>query len=87
MSNVCQDQKSFNQAFENAVDNYGKDKCQSTGCKVTLAIITIVMLIFYIWAVLLALRVKDPEHRVLHIIFALMAGPIYVLAYYGAGLR
>jgi hypothetical protein len=40
------------------------------------------MLVFYLWALLLAMRVTDPQHRVLHIIFALLTGPLYVLSFY-----
>jgi hypothetical protein len=40
------------------------------------------MLVFYLWALLLAMRVTDPQHRVLHIILALLTGPLYVLSFY-----
>jgi hypothetical protein len=40
------------------------------------------MLTFYFWALLLAMKVSDPQQRVLHVIFALFTGPLYVLAYY-----
>lgn len=87
MSNVCQDQQTFNKAFKKAVDDYDKEECTTTRCKVSMIVFVIVMLIFYIWAVILAMRIKDPEHRVLHLIFALSTGPIYVLAYYAAGVQ
>ena len=82
---VCQDQQTFNKAFKQAIDDYGKDECTTTQCKVTMTVFVIIMLLFYIWAVILAMRVRDPEHRLLHIIFALGTGPIYVLSYYASG--
>lgn len=81
-SNVCVDQSTYNAAFRKAVDEYQKDQCSSSSCKTTIMVISLFMLIFYIWAFLLAIQVKDKEHRVLHIVFALTTGPIYVLSHY-----
>ena len=39
-------------------------------------------LIVCLWAVFLALKVSDKEHRILHVSLALALGPFYVLSYY-----
>ncbi|MEI7489267.1 MAG: hypothetical protein WCJ72_18010 [Chryseobacterium sp.] len=80
MDNVCADQKTFNKAVRNAVRHLDDDdnvKNQSSKL-----IVALIMLTFYFWAILLAMRVTDPQHRVLHVVFALCTGPLYVLAYY-----
>ena len=81
MDNVCTDQKTFNKAVRNAInhlddDEYGKKN------HVARFIITLIMLTLYLWALLLAMKVTDPQQRVVHIIFALCTGPLYVLSYY-----
>jgi uncharacterized membrane protein (DUF106 family) len=95
MSELCSNQDSYNQAFKKALNKYKKDedikkglRCDEndTGCKVGMIIIFIIMIIFYLWAVILALKVSDPEHRTLHVLFALATGPLYVLAYYASTL-
>jgi len=45
-------------------------------------IVSLIMISFYIWALILALKVSDKEHRVLHVTLALLTGPLYVLSYY-----
>ena len=80
-SNVCNNQKTFNKAVRNAFHHLDDDDNtqQNQAAKV---IVTIIMLVFYLWALLLAMRISDPQHRVLHIVLALLTGPLYVLAYY-----
>jgi hypothetical protein len=85
--NVCSSQNVFNDAFKNAVHNYEKNDCNTTECVVTTVIFTIVMLVFFVWAIMLALRIKNQEQRVLHLLFAITMGPLYVLAYYSSGLE
>ena len=66
-------------------EKYGKkDDCKTTTCKVTMSILSILMLFFSIWAIFLALRVQDKETRILHLIFAIALGPIYVICYYSS---
>lgn len=83
-TNVCADQATYNAAFKKAVIDYEKNQCSSKGCKTSLMIVGLIMLAFYVWAFLLAIQVKDKEHRVLHIVFALTTGPIYILAHYSS---
>ncbi len=91
--NICMDQDSYNQAFKQALNQYKKDekvkyRCSDddTGCKASVVIMSIIMIIFYLWAILLALKVRDSEHRTLHVLFALATGPLYVLSHYASML-
>lgn len=77
-TNVCDDQKTFNRAVKKAL-NHLDDDDQNQTSHLILALIT---LTFYVWALLLALKVEDKQHRVLHVLFALVFGPLYVLAHY-----
>ena len=86
-TNVCTDQATYDAAFQHAVKKYqNTDECTTTRCKTTMAIVYILMLIFCIWAIILAMRVQDKEHRTLHLIFAITMGPIYVICYYSSML-
>lgn len=91
--NLCMNQDSYNEAFKNALDQYKKEqedknKCDEddSSCKLGVLIMFIIMIIFYLWALLLALKVSDPEHRTLHVLFALATGPLYVLSHYSSML-
>ena len=79
--NVCNNQKTFNRAVKKAINHLDddEDEDQNQTSKLFLALIT---LTFYVWALLLALKVEDKQHRVLHVLFALVFGPLYVLAHY-----
>jgi hypothetical protein len=45
-------------------------------------ILAIIYVVFLFWAIILAMKVKDADHRILHIVLAVLASPIYILAYY-----
>ena len=77
---LCSDQKTFNKAVRKAIEHIDDDD-ESNGFGVKL-IASLIMLTFDLWALLLALKVSDKEHRVLHITLALLTGPLYVLSYY-----
>lgn len=79
---LCSDQKTFNKAVRKAIEHIDDDETEkSHGFGVKL-IVSLIMLTFYLWALLLALKVSDKEHRVLHVTVALLTGPLYVLSYY-----
>ena len=82
--NICSDQKSYNKAFRNALNNYNlsETECKTDICRVKNTVLSIIVLVFYLWALLLASKVKDREHRILHFVFAILTGPMYVLSYY-----
>ena len=78
MAGVCETQESFNKAVKTAVNHLDDDGNKNQAAKI---IITLIMLTFYFWALLLAMK-ADEKHRVLHVLFALCTGPLYVLSYY-----
>jgi hypothetical protein len=79
---VCDDQQTFNKAVRNAIQHIDDDDDNKQQNQTAKVIVSVIMLVFYLWALLLAMRVTDPQHRVLHIILALLTGPLYVLSFY-----
>ena len=72
--NVCQNQQTFDKAVHRALI-----KEQS---RINLVAV-ILWLVFLFWAVyLINHSIIEPTRRVEHIFFALIAPPVYVLAYY-----
>lgn len=80
-SDVCQNQTVFNSAVKDALKKIEDDQCNTTGCKTSVVIMYIIILILYIYAIILAMQ-ADKEHRIIHLSMALLLGPLYVLAYY-----
>lgn len=80
-TNVCNDQKTFNKAVKKAINHLDEPDNKNQVANLVMVLIT---LTFYVWALLLALKVQDKQHRLLHVLFALVFGPIYVLAYYAS---
>jgi hypothetical protein len=80
-TNVCNDQKTFNKAVKKAINHLDESDSKNQAANLVMVLIT---LTFYVWALLLALKVQDKQHRLLHVLFALVFGPIYVLAYYAS---
>jgi hypothetical protein len=78
---VCSDQKTFNKAVKKALNNLDDDDEQPKN-QTSRMFMVLITLALYLWAVLLALKVSDPEHRILHVTLALLLGPLYVLSYY-----
>lgn len=71
-------QSDFDVAFRRAVKRMRRTESRMTGAMV---ISTIIWLILIIWAVLLAMQVRK-EDRVLHLVLALVFGPLYIIAHY-----
>jgi len=82
--NVCKDQQTYNKALRKALNNYDnkENECTTDICRTKMTIFTIITMVFYLWAILLASKVNDKEHRILHILLALITGPLYVISYY-----
>ena len=85
MAGVCADQKTFNKAVNNAIEHLGEDDKPKN--RVAQMIMALIMLSLYLWALLLAMRVQDKEHRVLHVTLALLTGPLYILSYYASFIQ
>jgi len=84
---VCKDQKTFSNAFKDAVDSYQKNEYDdmSTTGKVLIIISSFLMLIFVIWAFILSRRTKGD--KVVHMILAIVFAPAYVLSYYITNIK
>ena len=79
--NVCASQAEFNVAFENAIKNREKNIREKKLTPVQIIGVVIYILVI-VWAILLAVRVSSAEMRTMHIVYALVLAPVYVLAYY-----
>ncbi len=77
---VCDNQNEFNDAFRQAV-KYNRKEVQKN-LKPLNAVYAVLYLIFLFWAVSLALKVPHGQRRVMHVMFALIFPPAYVLAHY-----
>ena len=89
VASVCEDQNKFNEAVHKAM-KYAKkmrqeeeDKEEKNGY---MYVYVVLYMIFFIWAVMLALKVESAD-RPLHIALAILMSPIYVLSYYLSGLE
>jgi hypothetical protein len=81
-TDVCQNQDMFNNAVEKAIKNIDNQCQSSSDCRWRMQVIGIIMLIFYIYAIILAMKIQDPDQRLLHIVLAMLTGPLYIIAYY-----
>jgi hypothetical protein len=79
MSGVCDNQKTYNVAFRKALKEYRKDKRPSRTMMITISIIHI---IFIVWAVCLASRIQSGSERTKHLLFSLCFPQLYIIAYY-----
>lgn len=79
---VCNTQNDFNQAFSSAIDYTNQQQAKS-GFGWNVAYI-ILWLICMVWGVLIAMQIPSGPERVEHVLFAIVAGPAYILAHYVA---
>jgi len=77
--NVCGNQDDFNMAVREAAKYTEKQELEKM--KPMIYVYLVLWFIFITWAVMLALKVS-PQDRVIHLVFAIMAPPVYVLASY-----
>lgn len=85
--NVCKDQNTFNDSVGKALDHNNKKKLKKFGDKIKenrsiYALFALLYLVLLLMAVFLAMKVKDDEHRILHLIIALVCPPTYIVGYY-----
>lgn len=78
--NVCNSQDDFNVAFNKAVKQNNKDAMKKAGPWVL--VYSILYLVFFVWALMLAMQVPPGENRIVHLVFAMVFSPVYVLAHY-----
>lgn len=77
---VCNNQDNFNVALQKGLQ-YVQDKNVRNN-RGMIAVSVALWVIFIVWAVMLAMQVPDPNSRRVSLVFALIAGPAYVLAHY-----
>ncbi len=88
---VCDNQDDFNKAFRKAV-KYNNKKANKKAQPWMIAYL-VLWAIFLVWAVMLAMKVAPGPQRVMHLTFAFLFAPAYVLATYlgmlgqGKGMR
>lgn len=77
---VCDNQNDFNVAVKNALKYNVKETEKKM--KPYIYVMLVLGVIFLVWAILLAMQVAPGPGRVVHLVFAMMFSPMYVIAYY-----
>lgn len=80
---VCNNQDDFNQALKQGLKYVAKEEMKKS--KPWVYIWIVILTIFFIWAIMIAMQMPQ-DQRVLHLVLAMVASPIYVLAYYLGGM-
>lgn len=79
---VCNNQNDFNQAVYSAIKYNQEQKLKGKWAVVG----AVVWFCLLFWAVSLSLRYNGPE-KLLHVMFAILFSPIYIISYYVSGKR
>jgi hypothetical protein len=83
MSNICESQDNFNDAFRKAV-KYVDKRNQPDRTMHTFA--ALIYLVFLIWAIVLVCKMQiDKTQKTIHLVLALAFPPLYVISYYVNG--
>jgi len=77
---VCDNQDDFNQALSSGLDYITNKNIDDS--KPWLYVYIVLWCIFFIWAIVLAMKVSGGTERVEHLVFAMLFSPAYVIAYY-----
>ena len=77
---VCSDQDTFNNAVYTALKDLDKEEMDKH--KSWRNVHVIIWMVFFLWAVFLAMKVNNGPEKIEHLLFAMVFSPIYVLAYY-----
>lgn len=77
---VCDNQPDFNIALREAIHNNAKENLRTD--LPWMYVYTVIWMVFFIWALILAMKVANGQERVIHIVFAISFAPVYVLSYY-----
>ena len=78
-TNVCKDQKSFNRALDKAINRQYK----LSGPLIVYIILHIVLAVY---AIMLALK-QPVENRLVHVVLAIIASPVYIIAYWVSPMK
>lgn len=77
MSNVCQNQDTFNQSMNQAIKYVDKKNRPSNAIQIIALAIFFVLLL---WSLMLAS--KSGMDKTLHYVLAMLFSPVYILSYY-----
>ena len=83
--NVCDNQDDFNIALKKGIRYTEKETMKEV--RPLVYVYLLLWFIFITWACLLALKVTDPVQRTVHLVLAIMASPIYIIASYLGGMK
>lgn len=86
---VCESQASFNDAVGVALDTYKQNQKAASMTNVSTGALTVYILLtlaIFIWAIVLAFQLKKGSERILHLLLAMIASPLYIISYYLNGL-
>jgi len=79
-SNVCDSQDDFNVAFKKALKQNNKDAMKKA--QPWIYVYTTIWMIFFVWALVLAMQISPGPNRLLHLVLAMVFSPVYVISYY-----
>jgi hypothetical protein len=77
---VCDNQADFNVAFRKALEANAKHQVKKLGNWIYLYVA--IWAIFFVWAIILAMKMGQGPMRVLHLVLAILFSPVYVVSYY-----
>ena len=79
---VCKDQTTFNEAVKTAVKQMNEDKMKEH--RTIKSLVLVLYLVMAVWALVLAMnaQVSTQTERIIHLVFAIVASPVYILSYY-----
>lgn len=78
--NVCENQDKFNVAVRKAIVKNNEDAVESS--KGWLFLYLLLAIVFLVWAISLAMKMPKGADKIVHLVIAMVASPVYVLAYY-----
>ena len=82
---VCDNQDDFNQALQAGIKYNRQENVKKM--QPWMLVYSVIYLIFFIWAIILALKVPEGPDKILHLVFAILVSPVYVISYYIGGSR
>lgn len=77
---VCNNQADFNIAFHKAIKQNNKDAMKKA--KPWVVVSLTIWIIFFVWALILAMSLPSGAEKTVHLVFAMTFSPVYVLAHY-----
>lgn len=77
---VCDNQADFNQAFQAGLKYVRKENMKKNQAWMWVSLVLFV--IFFVWALSLAMKLNKGPERIEHLLFAMLFSPIYIIAHY-----